>query len=266
MGAMPQDILKKREYIVAKSNELVQRSRYKLNVPSQKTMAYIGSMIKPQTSIEKATQQPFELEYEFDIREYCKVCGIYYDSGKNYQDVKNILKNLRDTSVWVLREDGTEITIPWLSKVWCNKGKGKAKVRLDEDMAPYLFNLQEKFVAYGLYNVLAMNSQYSIRIYELIKSYSFQKSKTFDLDELKVLLMVEDVKSYANFKDFRKYVLEPAQNEINEYTDIFITYETITKGRKVVKLKFDIRTKDTTGRTLAMLNVDNKLDGDSCIS
>lgn len=223
-------------------------------------------MIKPQTPIEKAENHPFVLEYEFNIRECCKVCGLDYDAGKNYKDIKDILKGLRDRSFWLTKEDGTETTISWINKVWCNKGTGKAKVVLDEDMVPYLFNLQEKFVAYGLYNVLAMKSQYSIRIYELIKSYSFQKTKTFDIDELKVLLMVENVKSYVNFKDFRRYVLEPAQKEINELTDIFITYETITKGRKVVKIKFDIRTKDTTGRTLAMLNVDNKLDGDSCIS
>ena len=54
------------------------------------------------------------------------------------------------------------------------------------------------------------------------------------------MLMVEDVKSYTRFPDFRRKVLEIAEREINELTDITISYETITKGRKVVKIKFDI--------------------------
>ena len=255
-----EQILKAREYIVAKSNEIVQKSRYQLSVQEQKTIAYICSMIKPQTAVERAKGHPFILEYEFNIRDYCKICGIDYDSGKNYTDIKNVLKGLRDKSFWLKLEDGSETTISWVNKVWCNKGTGKAKIRLDEDMVPYLFDLQEKFVAYGLYNILAMKSQYSIRIYELIKSYAYQKSKTFDINELKHLLMVDNVKSYVNFKDFRKYVLEVAQAEINELTDLMVTYEPITKGRKVVKVKFNIETKSIKGRNIAILRVENKLD------
>jgi len=51
-------------------------------------------------------------------------------------------------------------------------------------IAPYLFNLKEKFTQYQLYNILAMKSAFSVRIYELVKSYTYQKSKTFKIDEL----------------------------------------------------------------------------------
>lgn len=249
-----------REYIVTKSNDIVQRSRYELSVPEQKTIAYICSMIKPRTALERANHSDFILEYEFSIREYCKICGIDYDSGKNYSDIKNLLKGLISKVMWLTLEDGSETTVNWVNKVWCNKGSGKCKVRLDEDMVPYLFDLKERFVSYGLYSILGMKSQYSIRLYELLKSYLYQKSKTFDIEELKTLLMVANVKSYSRFPDFRRKVLEIAIKEINDLTDIWVDLMPITKGRKVIQLQFDMRKKESFEHGLAINYVERILD------
>lgn len=252
-------LLQAREYIVAKSNEVVQKSRYELSVQEQKTIAYICSMIKPISAIDRANKVPFILEYEFNIRDYCHICGIDYDNGNNYREIKSTLKGLRDKSFWLMLEEGTETTISWLSKVWCNKGTGKVQVRLDEDMTPYLFDLQEKFISYGLQTVLAMKSQYSIRLYELLKSYAYHSSKTFEIDEMKRLLMVENNKSYKNFFDFNKRVLEPAQKEINEYTDINISYRPIKKGNKVARLEFRMKEKTSEERYYSYAAVEEKI-------
>lgn len=233
-----------RDYIVAKSNVLVQKNRYDLSVPEQRTIAYICSMIKPIEAIDRANGVPFQLEYEFNIRDYCKVCNIDYDQGKNYNDIKAILKGLRDKSMWLTLPNGSETTVGWLAKCTTNKRSGLAHIKLDEDLVPYLFDLQEKFLSYGLRNILCMKSQYSIRLYELLKSYMLQHSKKFTIEELKKLLMVEDVKSYDRFPDFRRYVIEPATKEIKEYTDITVSYRTITKGRKVTALEFFIKKKE----------------------
>lgn len=253
------EIATKREYLVVKGNELVQQNRFELSLPEQKTVAYICSMIKPIEAIDRAKGVPYQLEYEFNIREYCKVCGIDYDNGKNYADVKATLKHLRDRSMWVTMADGSETVVSWLDRVTTNKKSGIAKVRIDDRLAPYLFDLGQKFTQYQLYNILAMKSAFSVRIYELMKSYAFQKSKTFDVDELKRLLMVDDVKSYKNFKDFRVKVLEKAQEEINELTDINIYFEPVTKGRKVVKVKFRIEQKDPMQRWLAGTTANDRL-------
>lgn len=73
-------------------------------------------------------------------------------------------------------------------------------------------------------------------------------SWTIELDELKHKLMVENVKSYENYKDFRKKVLEVSQKEINELTDISIYFEPVTKGRKTEKVKFTITMKSPMER------------------
>jgi plasmid replication initiation protein len=253
------DILTKREYLVVKGNELIQKNRFELSLTEQKTVAFICSMIKPIEAIDRANGVPFQLEYEFNIRDYCKVCGIDYDNGKNYADVKATLKHLRDRSMWLTMPDGSESLCGWLAKVNTNKKSGIAHIRLDEDLVPYLFDLGQRFTQYQLYNILAMKSAFSVRVYELMKSYAHQGSHTFEIDELKRLLMVENVKSYKNFKDFRKYVLEIAQREINELTDINIYYEPINKGKKVAKVEFRIEHKSPMERMLAGATANDRL-------
>lgn len=252
------EILKSREYLVVKGNELIQQNRFELSLTEQKTIAFICSMIKPIEAIDRVKGIPFQLDYEFNIRDYCKVCGIDYNNGKNYADVKATLKKLSDRSMWL--DDGNgEVLVRWLAKVRTNKKSGKALLELDRDLVPFLFDLGQKFTQYQLYNILAMKSAFSVRIYELMKSYAFQKSKTFELDELKRLLMVEDVKSYKDFSLFRAKVLEKAQEEINELTDLNIYFEPILKGRKTVKVKFRIEQKDPIQRMIAGETANDRL-------
>jgi len=244
-------LAKKRNYLVCKSNQIIQKSRYELSLSEQRAIAYICSLIKPLSALDRANNKPFQLEYEFNIVEYAKICNISADNGRIYEETKALLKGLQSKVMWLTLEDGTETTVNWVNKVWTNKRSGKAKIRLDEDMTPYLFDLQEKFTAYGLCNILKMKSQYSIRLYEILKSYQWQKRHVFEVSELKRLLMVEDIKSYERFPDFRRKVLEIAISEINEYTDINIQMDTITKGRKVIEVKFCITEKNALDRYIS---------------
>ena len=226
-----------RSYSVVKANELIQKSRFELSLIEQKTIAYICSLIKPM-------QTSYQLEYVFDIQEYAKVCGIDYNNGGNYEHIKKSLKKLRDRSMW-LNVGNEEILVGWLARVRTNKRSGKIAIKIDEEIIPYLFDLKERFTQYELYNILAMKSAFSVRIYEFLKYYQGLKKKKFELEQLKEKLMVQDVKSYERFPDFRRYVLEIAVKEINELSDIHVEWEAEKKGRKVVAIIFRISAKDT---------------------
>ena len=252
-------LLKARNYIVAKSNQIVQKSRYNFSVVEQRTISYICSLIKPIQAIDRAKEMPFQLDYEFNILDYCRICGIE-DNGRVYEECKTILKGLRDKSMWLTLEDGSETVVGWLDRVTTNKRSGMAKIRIDDRLAPYLFDLKSKFLSYGLKNILNMKSQYSIRLYELLKSYHNMKirqadhkkiSWTIELDELKRKLMIDELKAYNDFAKVRTKVLEVAQKEINELTDISIYFEPITKGRKTEKVKFTIIMKSPMERYIA---------------
>ena len=68
-------ISSQRDAMVVKSNDLIQRSRFHLTLQQQKIVLYLISHITPY-------DDEFKL-YDFDIADFCKVCGIDYTSGKN---------------------------------------------------------------------------------------------------------------------------------------------------------------------------------------
>jgi plasmid replication initiation protein len=221
-----------RDYKVVKSNDLIQKSRFQLSLQEQKIILYLVSKIKPEDI-------DFQ-EHIFEIRDFCKICGLEANSGANYKYIKQTLKKLRDRSIWVLLPNGSETTLAWIDKVTINKNSGSVIIKIDNDMKPYLLQLKERFTSYELLYTLAMKSQYSVRMYELLKSYEWKHGQTFQIEELKRILLAEN---YTLFPDFKRYVLDISMREINELSDITVTYEIIKEGRKYAKLDFSINLK-----------------------
>lgn len=223
------EVVEEREYKVVKANEIIQKAKFDLGLLEQKTFCYAVSKIKPNDEL--GTQ------YVFSINEYCDACGINRNSGKTIEEVKSALKKLRDKSFYLLDENGDYVLIGWLSKVRVSPRSGKITIKFDEDMQKYLIGLYKNYTQYSLLCVLPMSSSYSIRLYELLKSYSGFNYKDFDIDDLKIRLGAP----YKNFFDMRRKVLDVAVREINLYTDIEVTWQPIKKGRKVIKVNFEIK-------------------------
>lgn len=236
------ELTKKQNYKVVKGNELA-RCRHCLTVPEQRALAYICSIIPAPKERMKGSQDQYEytLEYTFTIKDFCEVCQLS-TGGQNYIDIKKTIKGLADNSFWIQYPDRPEVQklTRWIKDAEINEGDGTITVHLDEKLVPYLFNINGKFMEYRIRNILRMKSQYSIHLYEILHSYLFQHKYKVNVDELKKILMVDDIKSYVNSYDFKKRVLDPALKEINNYTDIQVTYEPVTKGRKVIQLNFTI--------------------------
>lgn len=237
---MEQDthFLEVRNKQVRKANELIQKSRFNLSLQQQKVVLYLISQISP-------FDEDFKL-YEFSVSEFCRVCGIDETSGKNYTDLKNAIKDIADKSLWIHLDDGTETLLRWIEKPYINKKSGMISIRLDKDMKPFLLQLKKNYTQYDLLWTLRFRSKYSIRLYELIKSIHFKELETYEriyeLEELKRILNAE---TYTTYQTLKTRVLNPAIEEINEFSDKQVSYEPIKKGRSVIKIRFVINSKPT---------------------
>lgn len=238
-----------RQQSVVKANELIQKSRFSLSLQQQKIVLYLISQIHPE-------DEDFKL-YEFDIVDFCKVCGIDYESGRNYESLKDQLKKISDKSLWVTLPNGQETLLRWIEKPYIDPGKGKIAIKLDKDMKPYLLQLKKNFTQYELIYTLHFKSKYTIRLYELIKSIHFHElevyTRRYRLEELRKLL---DAEKYERYQNFKQRVLEPSIKEINEYSDKLVEYRPITEGRKVVGIFFAMRSKNS----IEVMNVRDKID------
>lgn len=254
---MKQNFLAVRDSTVVKANDLIQKSRFSLSLQQQKIVLYLISQIKPY-------DEDFKV-YSFDIKEFCKVCGIDSDGGKTYAELKEQIKAIRDKSLWVELEDGKETTLSWIEKPYLDRNSGTIRIRLDNDMKPYLLELKERFTKYELIYTLHFRSKYTIRLYELIKSIHYrdleQYTRKFELEQLRTLL---DAEKYTRYQHFKERVLEPATKEINEYSDINVSYATIKEGRKVAIIEFTVETKEVFERMKIryMINAEMGLDPD----
>lgn len=227
-----------RKNTVVKANELIQKSRFSLSLQQQKIVLYLISQITPY-------DEDFKL-YEFSIVEFCKVCGIDYESGKNYSDLKAAIKEIADKSLWIHLENGKQTLVRWIEKPYIDERSGIIQIKLDADMKPYLLQLKENFTRYELLWTLNFRSKYTIRLYELVKSIHFHDldpyTRDFEVDELRRMLGAETYKTYQTFK---VRALEPAIAEINSYSDKDVSYTTIKRGKAVIKIRLSVASKDT---------------------
>jgi plasmid replication initiation protein len=222
-----------RGHMAVKPNDIIQKSRFQLSLQEQKIILYLISKIKPKDMHLK--------EHVFEIADFCNVCGIDAGSGTNYKNIKQTLKSLRDRSVWITLDDGSETTLAWIDKITISHCSGAVSIKIDEMMKPYLLQLQDNYTQYELLYILAMRSQYSIRLYELLRSCEYQKkSKTIDIDELKRRLSAEN---YIRYPDFKRCVLDVAMRGINSYSDIAVTYEPLKECRRYAAIKFKFAVK-----------------------
>ena len=223
---------------VRKANELIQKGRFALSLQQQKIILYLISQIQPK-------DEEFKI-YEFDIAEFCKVCGIEVDSGRNYEMLREQIKLIADKSMWIRLADGTDSLLRWIEKPQIQEGSGKIRIRLDNDMKPFLLQLKERYTTYELIWTLYFRSKYTIRLYELIKSIHYHEletyTKRYSLEEITELL---DAKTYKTYQTLKTRVLIPATEEITKYSDKNISFSTIRKGKKVIGIEFIITTKDT---------------------
>ena len=98
--------------------------------------------------------------------------------------------------------------------------------------------LKERFVSYNLKYILPLTSTYTIRIYQLLKEYEKLTKRYFTVEELQEILQVP--KSYLPYGKFKQKVLQVAEKDLLEHTDIYFTIEEEKEGRKVSRLIFRI--------------------------
>jgi plasmid replication initiation protein len=228
-------ISEKRSYRVVKHNDLIQKTAFEIPAIEQKLLAYSISRIKP--------EDKELLKQRVSIAEICKVCGIE-KSGGNYRLIKNAFKQLRDRSWWYALEEGKETLVFFYSDVQTNKNTGYIELTFGERMMPYLIELKDNFTAYELNNVLKMKSQYGIRLYELLKSHQFKRKIEYKIDDLKKILSVDHIESYNKFSLFKGKVIETAIKEINDLTDLKISYTLKKVGRSYYYITFKINERN----------------------
>lgn len=245
----------KKDNFVQKTNSLIQ-ARLKMGAVEQKLFATLVSMVTPQ-------DEDFR-EYVFKTSELAELMDIA-DGGSYIQNIHKSAHKLMNNII-TFDTPETVMTVALLSSLETPKGKGIIKMTFHPFLKPYLLQIKGKetpYTKYRLENVLKLKGMYSIRLYELLKQYQEMRHREFKIDEFKKIMGIEGKKSYDTMPNLELRVIKPALAEINEHTDLYVTYKKIKEGVPIVAIRFEIEPKNGT-RNIAEENIKfYKKNGDS---
>ncbi|MCP3764687.1 replication initiation protein [Domibacillus sp. A3M-37] len=217
-------------HLITKGNNLIEaRYQYPLTAREQKIILTMVSQIQPD-------DEDFS-DYSISVHDFHEMLGL--EGREKYTELKKILKTLTSKVIEIPTEDGYVIT-SWLASAEYKNGEGIMLLTFSPKLKPYLLQLKKAFTSYRLNNILSLKSAYSIRLYELLKKWQYLNKWECSIENLKEKFGIEQDK-YKLYGHFKARVVEPAVKELNEKTDIQISYKEIRKGRKVVKIEFSIR-------------------------
>lgn len=118
-------------------------------------------------------------------------------------------------------------------------------ISCNPELRPVFFNISEDgYIRYRLRYTKDMKSQYSIRLYSMLRDWLNKGSYTVSISKLREDLGATE-KSYKAFKEFRKWAIDPAVAEINKLSDLKVSYTKIKKGRSITDICFKISLKPT---------------------
>ena len=119
---------------------------------------------------------------------------------------------------------------------------------------------EEFFTQYLLSQTSNLNSVYSVRLYELLIQWKTAgKTPVFELLLFRGQMGLKDGE-YKAMNDFKKRVLDLAVNEINEKTDLTVSYTQDKKGRLIHGFKFTVKQKEKTKKEVKTDRDNNTLD------
>jgi len=126
-------------------------------------------------------------------------------------------------------------------------GQGIIEIKLTEDITPYLFDLKENFTSYELASALRLTSKYAKRIYQYCSQWKDQgETKKYDIQYFKQMLGLLDDKGKdkaVRMSDFRESVLDVAVKQINEHTELNVSYKLEKRVRTYKNIVFTVKSQ-----------------------
>lgn len=220
---------------VIQSNPLV-NAHYKLDLVEQKVLRYIISMIKPND--EKLEKKYYRIELK-DLKEYL---DWHERSGEIFDYIKKVADKLKSTTIKVIKPTTTIVT-SWIASYEYPKNKGWIEFEISSKLESELLKLKDQFTKYYLKNISKLKSQYSVRLYEILRQYLSVGKREIEIEDLKAMLGIEK-DEYEKFNHLKTRVIEKSIKEITSKTDLDFKVKYIKEARKVVAVLFyDIQQK-----------------------
>ena len=180
-----------------------------------------------------------------------------------YNRMKEAEETLFNRRFTFLDSEGKTVKSRWIQRVRYLDDEGAIELAFTLDVVKGITRLdgaEEFFTQYLLSQTSNLNSVYSVRLYELLIQWKTAvKTPVFELSLFRGQMGLNDGE-YKAMNDFKKRVLDLAVNEINEKTDLTVSYTQEKKGRLIHGFKFTVKQKEKTKKEVKTDRDNNTLD------
>jgi plasmid replication initiation protein len=178
--------------------------------------------------------------YQLDIMELSSLTGKRYNGAYLHKATADMGSRMLEV------EDATEYRQIWMfQQIRYLKGQGIIEFDLTRHVLPYLFELKNNFTSYELAAALRLTSKYAKRIYQICSQWKDRgETKKYDLQDFKRQLNLIDDKGnekMKQIKELRERVLDIAVKQINEHTELHISYKMEKKGKAFKNITFTVK-------------------------
>ena len=239
--------------LVTKDNSLIGAS-YSLGVVEQRLIFL---------AIIEAREQKTLIEAGGLLRIYAQSYAKQFDVEKHtsYEAMKRAVEGLYEAGFAYSKLDERSGKIGhyksrWVDKIGYIDDLGCVELVFASDVIPLITRLEARYTEYELKQVVGLQSEYAIRLYELIIQWrSVGKTNPISLTELREKLGLVD--EYKRIEAFKRRVLDLAVKQINEHTDITVEYEQHKQGRVITGFTFRFKVKKDKKKIVAEVAGDN---------
>ena len=238
--------------LVTKDNSLIGAS-YSLGVVEQRLIFL---------AIIEAREQKTLIEAGGVLRIYAQSYAKQFNVEKHtsYEAMKRAVEGLYEAGFAYSKIDERSGKIGhyksrWVDKIGYIDDLGCVELVFASDVIPLITRLEARYTEYELKQVVGLQSEYAIRLYELIIQWrSVGRTSQISLVELREKLGLVD--EYQRIEAFKRRVLDLAITQINEHTDITVEYEQHKQGRIITGFTFKFKVKKTKEKISAKVEAD----------
>ena len=244
--------MKMSKQLVTKDNSLIGAS-YSLGVVEQRLIFL---------AIIEAREQKTLIEAGGLLRIYAQSYAKQFNVEKHtsYEAMKRAVEGLYEAGFAYSKIDERSGKIGhyksrWVDKIGYIDDLGCVELVFASDVIPLITRLEARYTEYELKQVVGLQSEYAIRLYELIIQWrSVGRTSQISLVELREKLGLVD--EYQRIEAFKRRVLDLAITQINEHTDITAEYEQHKQGRIITGFTFKFKVKKTKEKISAKVEAD----------
>jgi plasmid replication initiation protein len=231
-----------KQELVVKSNRLVEAS-YRLGLNEQRIILYaICRCREEQKGL--FPDLPVTVTADSFLKQFPSV-----EKGSVYGQLKEAMNSLYNRSVTIHDIDPATNKARvretrWISEKAYIDGVGHIQIVFTPEVIKYITRLEAEFTSYQLEKVGRMTSAHAVRIYELLAQHREVGNRMLNLKWLRETLQIAP-DEYKLTADFVRKVIEVAVKQINDHSDLTVSYKPIKTGRAITDFAFKIKVKDT---------------------